>query len=87
MPNNAQTAHPHRAFYTVRQIALRHPGFTVRTLRYWIFNSKERAGWKDRRRIPIPGNGFDRAMVRIGRRIYIDEEALFEWIAERRERR
>jgi hypothetical protein len=69
-----------RSFFTLKQIAARHPGFTLRTLRGWIANSKERCAWKDGKREVIPGNGFARVMVKIGRRIYIDEPALLEWL-------
>lgn len=36
------------------------------TIRYWIFHADE--------------NGFNKAIVRVGRRILIDEEAFFQWI-------
>ena len=72
------------AFFTLQQIAVRHPGFTTRTLRYWIAAAKDRYTWKDGSRKLIPGNGFDRVMVRRGRRIYIDEGALLEWLEDAR---
>jgi hypothetical protein len=67
-------------FFTVQQIAERHPAFTVRTLRHWIFNATNRRAWKDRRAVVVPGNGFDRVIVRKGRRIFINEAALFAWL-------
>jgi hypothetical protein len=69
-------------FYTVQQIAARHPAFTVRTLRHWIFNASPHRVW--RQGVPewISGNGFDMAIVRRGRRIYIDEAALFRWLRQ-----
>jgi len=69
-------------FFTVQQIADRHPAFTVRTLRHWIFNAADRRAWKNRQAVVIPGNGFDRVIVRKGRRIFINEAALFAWLAE-----
>lgn len=69
-------------FFTVKQIAERHPAFTVRTLRHWIFNAANRCSWKNRQAVVIPGNGFDRVIVRKGRRIFINEAALFAWLAE-----
>lgn len=70
------------SFFTLQQIAVRHPGFTIRTLRYWIAAAKDRYTWKDGKRKLIPGNGFDGVMVQHGRRIYIDEGALLEWLEE-----
>ncbi|HVT14671.1 MAG TPA: hypothetical protein VHQ90_00630 [Thermoanaerobaculia bacterium] len=68
-------------FFTVRQIAERHPAFGVRTLRHWITNAAPRHAWKDRRAVILPGNGFDTVMVRVGRRIFINEAALLAWLA------
>jgi hypothetical protein len=79
MPAPQPTA-PTRTFYTVQQIAERHPAFTARKLRHWIFYSKERYAWRDGRRELVPGNGFDRAIVTISRRVYIDETAMFDWL-------
>jgi hypothetical protein len=71
-----------RVFYTLQQIADRHPAFTLRTLRHWIYNSKDRMAWKGGKPTVIPGNGFARAMIKVGQRIYIDEPALLEWLEE-----
>jgi hypothetical protein len=30
--------------------------------------------------VVIPGNGLGKALVRRGRRVYIDERALLEWL-------
>jgi hypothetical protein len=35
-------------------------------LRWWLFHAKE--------------NGLEMALVRVGRRVYIDEEKFFQWI-------
>jgi hypothetical protein len=51
---------------TVRQHADKFPAFTQGALRNLIFNSK--------------ANGFDAVMVRIGRRVLIDENAFFVWV-------
>jgi hypothetical protein len=69
-----------KAFFTLQQIAERHPAFTERTLRHWIYNSRPRPASICGRRVLIPGNGFERVMVKIGNRIYINEPALLEWI-------
>jgi hypothetical protein len=68
-------------FFTVQQIAERHPAFSVRTLRHWISNAADRRAWKNRQAVVLPGNGFDRVIVRKGRRIFINEAALFAWLA------
>ena len=65
---------------TVRQVTERHPGISERTLRHWIFNAKERRSWNAGTVEMIPGNGFDRVMVRKGTKILIDEFALFDWL-------
>ena len=71
-----------RVFYTLQQIADRHPAFTLRTLRHWIYNSKDRMAWKDGKPTVIPGNGFARAMIKVGQRIYIDETGLLGWLED-----
>jgi hypothetical protein len=68
-------------YFTVQQIAARHPAFTVRTLRHWISNAPPRRAWQHRRVVIIPGNGFNTVFVRKGRRIFINEAALFAWLA------
>ena len=55
-----------RTLNTVRQHAEKFPSFTQGSLRNLIFNAKT--------------NGFDVALVRVGRRVLIDEAAFFEWI-------
>jgi len=67
-------------FFTPQQIAERHPAFSLRTLRHWIFCAKERYSWKAGKRVLIPGNGLERALVRRGRRVYIDEAGLLNWL-------
>lgn len=84
MSNEPRPQATQRTFYTVQQVAARHPAFTVRTLRHWIYYAHDRPAWKDGRRVLIPGNGFDRVMFKLGSRIYIDEAALFDWLERRR---
>jgi hypothetical protein len=62
---------------TVRQFAARHPAFTESSLRWLIFQSHSRASSKG----VIPGNGLHAALLRIGRRVLIDETRFFEWVA------
>ncbi len=74
--------HQEKRLLTVRQVTDKHPGITERTLRYWIFNAKERRSWTKGKLQMIPGNGFDRVMVRKGSKILIDEIALFDWLQQ-----
>ncbi len=55
-----------KSLLTVRQFSERHPAFTQGSLRNLIFNAKT--------------NGLDSALVRIGRKVLIDESAFFAWI-------
>lgn len=49
---------------TIEQFCQRHPAFTPGGIRHIRFHATE--------------NGFARAFVQIGRRVYINEEAFFE---------
>lgn len=69
-----------RRFLTVKQVTEYHPGISERTLRHWIFGAKERRSWEKGEVKMIPGNGFDRVMIRKGAKILIDEIALFAWL-------
>jgi hypothetical protein len=82
MSPDARPQQAARVFCTLQQIAERHPAFTLRTLRHWIYNSKDRLAWKGGKPRVIPGNGFARAMIKVGQRIYIDEPALLEWLED-----
>src|SRR6202166_3548274 len=79
---NARPQPAARVFYTLQQIADRHPAFTLRTLRHWIYNAKDRMAWKGGKPTVIPGNGFARAMIKVGQRIYIDETGLLGWLED-----
>ena len=57
--------------FTVRQFCERHPWPSQHGLRWLIFNSKE--------------NGLSKCIVRIGRRVLIDERAFFRWTEAHRE--
>lgn len=73
---NSQAQAP-RAIFTVRQFAERNPAFTENALRNMIF----KAGARNTSRGEIPGNGLLKAgaIVRIGRKVLIDEAAFFVW--------
>jgi hypothetical protein len=55
-------------YLTVRQFSEKHPAFTQGVLRYIIFNEKT--------------NGFDRCIKRLGRKILLEEAAVFKWLNE-----
>ena len=51
---------------SVAQLAREVPAFTESSLRWLIFNAKE--------------NGLESAIVRIGRRVYLDMDAFDRWL-------
>ncbi len=61
---------------TVSQFSERHPAFSEGSLRNLIFLSKSRRSDHG----GIVGNGLDKALVRVGRRVFIDETKFFEWL-------
>ncbi|QSA97728.1 hypothetical protein [Methylococcus sp. EFPC2] len=65
-----------RNLLTIKQLADKHSAFSQAALRNYIFKSKPIVTSKG----TIPGNGFDACMVRVGRKILIDESAFFSWI-------
>jgi len=69
-----------RDLYTVAQFAKRRQAWSQPALRNLILNADDRFNSRGER---IPGNGLleTGAIVRIGRRVLIDEEAFFRWIA------
>lgn len=75
----ATAAHtqPPRIF-TVAQFGQRNPAFSPASLRNLIFKADERQCSKG----VIPGNGLIEAgaIVRIGRKVLIDEAKFFEWV-------
>ena len=72
---SALHTHP-RTLLTVRQFAEKHPAFQQGSLRNLIFLAESRNTSKGR----IAGNGLDVALVRIGRKLLIDEAKFFNWI-------
>ncbi len=65
---------------TVRQFAEENPAFTEGSLRWLIFNSAPRVCSQGQ----VPGNGLDYALVRVGRRVLIDESRFWQWINDQR---
>ena len=60
-----------RRLHTVEQFCQKHPAFTPGGVRWMLFNRE--------------ANGLAKAIVRVGRRILIDEERFFDWIDEQNE--
>ena len=75
---NENTYVPFRTFLSVRQFADKHPAFPQGSLRNLIFLSESRETSKG----TIEGNGLAMALVRIGRKLLIDEARFFQWIEE-----
>ena len=69
-----------RNLLTVRQFAQRHPAFCEGGLRWLIFNAEARTRNVDGEERLIPGNGLKPAIVRLGRRVLIDETEFFQQI-------
>ena len=63
---------------SVKQFAQRHPAFTEGSLRWLIFKASQ----PSRTAHDVSQNGINRAIVRIGRRVLIHEEAFFELLNE-----
>ena len=67
IPNLAST----KAFSTA------HPEFPENTVRDWIYHAEERITARGE---PIPPNGFASCIVRVGRLVFIDLDALAVWL-------
>lgn len=65
-----------RILLTVRQFSEKHQAFSQGSLRFQIFNANPRKTSLGE----IPGNGLDAALLRLGRKVLIDEAKFFEWI-------
>lgn len=57
-----------RTLLTVRQFSQKHPAFPEGGLRHNIFHADK--------------NGFAQCVRRIGRKVLLDEQAVFNWIDE-----
>ena len=66
--------------YTVEQFPNAHPAFTPAALRNLIFKAERRHSSNGE----IPGNGLIEAgaVVRIGRKVLIDEDRFFDWVRQ-----
>lgn len=65
-----------RTLSTVRQFSEKYPAFSQGGLRNMIFLASKRHTSKGK----IPGNGLDVALVRLGRKLLIDEAKFFQWV-------
>ena len=67
--------------HTVEQFPNAHPAFTPAALRNLIFKAQPRHSTNGE----IPGNGLIEAgaIVRIGRRVLIDEDRFFDWLRDK----
>ena len=59
---------PKHNLMTVRQFCAAHPGFTEGSVRWLLFNRET--------------NGLAVALVKKGRRIWIDVDAFFDWLEQ-----
>ena len=67
-----------RTLLTVRQFSDKHPAFPQGGIRNLIFLAETRTTSK----CTLPGNGLDVALIRIGRKLLIDEKKFFLWVDE-----
>lgn len=67
---------PARALSTVRQFSEKYPAFSQGSLRNLIFLASDRHTSKGK----IPGNGLNSALVRVGRKLLIDDKAFLAWV-------
>jgi len=74
-----------RPLLPVGQFSERYPAWSKAALRNLILNAEDRLSSRGR----IPGNGLAEAgaIVRVGRRVLIDEQAFFRWIATQQRKR
>lgn len=76
---------PARPVFTVKQFAERNPAFTEAALRNLIFKAEPRLSVKGE----FPGNGLIEAgaIVRLGRKVLIDESRFYDWLEAQQEAR
>ena len=74
---NSTAAQP-RTLLTVRQFSEKHQAFPQGAIRNLTFLAKSRKTSKG----TIEGNGLAVALVRIGRKLLIDEAKFFQWVDE-----
>ena len=60
-----------RCVLSVKGLCDKHPDFTLGMVRWWLFHRDE--------------NGLARAVRKVGRRLFIDEQDFFNWLDEHQE--
>ena len=63
---------------TVEQLNAMYSAFSISTIRWYIQCSKPRYSSVGE----VPANGFADCMIRVGRRIYIDESKFLNWLQQ-----
>ncbi|HXX84640.1 MAG TPA: DNA-binding protein [Casimicrobiaceae bacterium] len=66
------------------QFAGKYPAWSQAALRALILNADDRLNTRSER---LAGNGLASAILRVGRKVLIDEQAFFAWIVEQQKRR
>ena len=66
---------------TVRQFTDRHEAWSPSGMRDLIFKAEDRVNSRNE---VIPGNGLAPAIIRIGRKVLIDDDKFFEWVEQHR---
>lgn len=66
--------------HTIRRFAEKHPSFTEPAMRNYVFRATPRRTSRGE----VPGNGLLEcgAIVRIGRKVLVNEEAFFSWVRD-----
>ena len=69
--------------FAVRRFSQRHPDFSEPSLRNLLFKARPRQSSKGE----IPGNGLIEAgaILRVGRKVLIDEDRFFAWVRQQNE--
>jgi len=72
----ARPKHTARTLLTVQQFASKHTAWTLGALRNLLFYATPRKSSRG----PVPPNGLAPAIVRLGKKVMIDEVKFFEWL-------
>ena len=73
-----------KSLLTVPQFAHKYPAWSQPALRALILNADDRLNTRGDR---LAGNGLAPAILRVGRKVLIDEQAFFSWIVDQQRRR
>src|SRR5258708_2138805 len=71
---------PRHSLFSPNQFSVRNPAFSEPAVRNLIFKAAPRQSTKGE----IPGNGLTEAgaILRIGRKVLIDEDRFFDWVRQ-----